>query len=119
MTLIFVTGNSGSGKSTVRDELSRRGIEAYDTDEDEIAQWTNKTTGQITPLLADAHRTPQFLAQNDWKADLERVRQLAEADEAQTVFLCGSIGNEDEVWSLFSRRCSSSRSTRTPCGTGF
>jgi broad-specificity NMP kinase len=103
MSLIFVTGTSGAGKSTVREELSRRGFRAYDTDEHEIAQWTNKVTGEITPLIADAHRTPEFLAKNDWRADPERVRQLAEEGEERSVFLCGSIGNEDEVWPFFEK----------------
>jgi len=103
MALIFITGTSGAGKSTVREELSRRGARAYDTDEHEIAQWVNKITGEITPLIADLHRTPEFLTQNDWTADPERVRQLAQEGETQTVFLCGFIGNEDGVWSLFER----------------
>jgi broad-specificity NMP kinase len=103
MALIFVTGNSGAGKSTVREELSRRGARAYDTDEDEIAQWTDKVTGEVTPLVTNAHRTPEFLARNDWKADSERVRQLAEEGEGGPVFLCGSIGNEDEVWPFFEK----------------
>jgi hypothetical protein len=103
MPLIFVTGNAGAGKSTVREELGRRGASAYDTDEDEIAQWTDKVTGEVTPLLAEAHRTPAFLAQNDWKADPERVRQLAEEGEQGPVFLCGSIGNEGEVWPFFEK----------------
>jgi broad-specificity NMP kinase len=101
MALIFITGTSGAGKSTVREELGRRGAQAYDTDEDEIAQWTNKITGGITPLTADAHRTPEFLAQNDWKADPERVRHLANRGEGEAVFLCGFIGNEEEVWPFF------------------
>ena len=103
MALIFITGTSGAGKSTVREELGRRGAQAYDTDEDEIAQWTNKITGAVTPLNADAHRTPEFLAQNDWKADPERVRQLAKLGEGQAVFLCGFIGNEEEVWPFFEK----------------
>ncbi len=103
MALIFVTGISGAGKSTVRDEFGRRGAQAYDTDEHAIAQWTNKVTGEITPLLAEAHRTQQFLAQNDWRTDPERVRQLAEEGEEQRVFLCGSIGNEDEVRPFFEK----------------
>jgi gluconate kinase len=100
---MFVTGVGGSGKSTVREELSGRGVVAYDTDEDEIAQWTNKATGEITPLLADAHRTPEFLAQNEWKVDLDRVSQLAKEGEERAVFLCGSIGNEHEVWPWFEK----------------
>ncbi len=101
--LFFVTGISGAGKSTVREELNRRGVRAYDTDEDEIAQWTHKVTGVVTPLLADAHRTPEFLEQNIWRADPDRVRELAREAEQQPVFLCGSVGNDDEVWDLFAK----------------
>jgi hypothetical protein len=96
-----MTGVSGAGKSTVRAELERRGFAAFDTDEDEIAQWRHKVTGSITPLLAEAHRTPEFLATNDWRAEPERVRQLADESVGRTVFLCGSVGNEEEVWSFF------------------
>lgn len=87
----------------MREDLSRRGTRAHDTDEHEIAQWVNKITGEITPLIADAHRTPEFLAQNDWTADPERVRQLAKEGETRNVFLCGFIGNEDEVWRFFEK----------------
>ena len=103
MPSIFVTGISGAGKSTVREELCRRGLLAYDTDEHEIAQWRNKVTGEITPLIAEVHRTPEFLLQNDWSSDPERVRQLAEDDEERTVFLCGSVGNDEEVWHFFDK----------------
>ena len=100
MPLIFVTGPSGAGKSTVREELSHRGYRAYDTDEDAVAQWRNRTTGVITPLLAEAHRTPEFIAENDWWADPDRVRELAEGAQ-QFVFLCGSVGNDAEIWPFF------------------
>ncbi len=103
MSLIFVTGISGAGKTTVREELSRRGLRAYDTDEDEIAQWRNKITGEITPLVAADDRTPAFIAANDWIAHPERVRDLAWEGEQTTVFLCGSVGNDDEVWSFFTK----------------
>ena len=69
MSLIFVTGIAGAGKSTVRRELLTARPSPYDTDEDEIAQWRDRATGEITPLLAEEHRTPEFLARNDWIAD--------------------------------------------------
>src|SRR5262249_37857794 len=100
-TLIYVTGISGSGKTTVQAELTRRGYTAFDTDEDEIAQWTHKVNGAITPLLADAHRTPEFLLANEWRAEPEPVRLLANESAGRTAFLCGHVGNEDEVWSYF------------------
>jgi dephospho-CoA kinase len=103
MSLIFITGISGSGKSTVREELTRRGFQAYDTDEHEIAHWQNKVSGEIIPLIAAAHPTPEFIAQNEWTADPERVRQLAEEGNERTVFLCGIVGNDDEVRPYFDR----------------
>jgi broad-specificity NMP kinase len=99
--LIFVTGISGAGKSTVREELSRRGFAAYDTDEDEIAHWTDKVTGKVTRLADAIDRTPEFLARHDWNADPERVSRLAAESGANTVFLCGSVGNDDEVMPYF------------------
>jgi dephospho-CoA kinase len=38
MALIFITGISGAGKSTIAKELSRRGYEVYDTDEDGLSK---------------------------------------------------------------------------------
>jgi adenylate kinase family enzyme len=99
--LIYVTGISGAGKSTVREELARRGYPAFDTDEDEIAQWTHRVTGVVTPLLLEAHRTPEFLSQNEWRTEPERMRRLADDSAGETVFLCGHVGNEDEVWAYF------------------
>ena len=103
MPLIFVTGVSGSGKSTVREELARRGFEAYDTDEDAISQWRHKVTGEITPLVAEAHRTPQFLAENEWWADPERLRGLAREARTRNIFVCGAVTNDDAVLPLFER----------------
>jgi dephospho-CoA kinase len=44
MALIYITGASGAGKSTVRTELQRRGYPAYDSDEDRLARWFSTAT---------------------------------------------------------------------------
>lgn len=49
MPLIYITGVSGTGKSTVWAELKNRGIEAYDVDEDGLARWQNNKTRYIHP----------------------------------------------------------------------
>src|SRR5690349_7464884 len=103
MPLIFVTGASAAGKSTVRAELDRRGFSAFDTDEDAIAQWRNKVTGALTPAAAEAHRDPEFIAQHDWIADPQRICELPDLARDRPVFLCGLVGNEDEVWTLFDK----------------
>src|ERR1700686_4450198 len=98
MALIWVTGICGAGKSTARQELKRRGYDAYGTDEDGIARWVNIHTGEIGQPNGKADRTPQFAAQHDWRVDPYKVRQLAKIGEDHPVFLCGSVGNEVEVW---------------------
>lgn len=96
-------GCGGREVDRLRRAHPRRGYRAYDTDEDEIAQWRNKVTGEITALLDESHRTPEFIAENVWWADPARVRGLAEEAEQCRVFLCGSVGNDDEVRPLFDK----------------
>jgi len=103
MPLIFVTGISGAGKSTVRIELVQRGYEAYDTDEDGIARFVNKMTGAVTGQIDASLRTIEFTHANDWMVDPERVRLLAQRAADRIVFLCGSVANEIAVWDLFSK----------------
>jgi len=65
MSLIYITGISGSGKSAVRDELLRRGFEVHGTDENDIAAFYNNGTGQVAERLNRAEdRTPEWRAQH-------------------------------------------------------
>lgn len=101
--LFFVTGISGSGKSTVRNHLRMRGYEAYATDEDGYASWFDNETGEeYSQRTTSAERTPEFGQRYSWKALPGRVRQLAAAATRRPIFLCGAVANEVEVWDLFS-----------------
>lgn len=102
MSLVWVTGNSGSGKSTVCASLVRRGWTALDADEDGYSGWVDRVSGQIP------HDSPDpvpagWLDRYGWRIDLARVEELAEAARGRTVFLCGSAENETELFSLFDR----------------
>jgi hypothetical protein len=99
--LIWVTGNSGTGKSTVRLELARRGYPSFDTDEDGITVWRRRATGEQVSYPADGHHPETWLDDHGWMINRPRVEQLAELAQEQTVFLCGSVENEDEVRHLF------------------
>jgi len=104
--LHYITGISGSGKSTVLTELKRRGYEAYDVDEagPATAKWHHNTTGFVHPKssVKQADRTPEFLANHSWKVPRQEVIDLAAQAEQKTIFLGGSIGNELELRDLFS-----------------
>jgi hypothetical protein len=99
--LIYVTGISCGGQSTVRAELQRRGFEACGTDEDGMAYWVNEVTGAITRAAGAEDRTEEFTARNERRVDPERIRDLADRGRADLILVCGSVGNEGDVWDLF------------------
>ena len=98
MPLIYVTGASGSGKSTVRAELCRRGFPAYDSD-DGLARWFSNTTGREVAM--PARRDDEWFRSNTYRLPLETVRRLAAELGDRTGFLCGTVGNDNEIWDLF------------------
>ena len=103
MSLFLVTGAGGTGKSETCRVLKKRGYEAYDVDEDGYARWQHNETGYIHPKssIKIEQRTPEFLAEHDWNVPREAVEDLARKATSKHVFLCGSMGNEDELYDLF------------------
>lgn len=103
MPLIFITGTSTSGKSTVAKELVKRGYEAYDTEHYGMSAWFNGKTGKRAAEFNEMpERTPEWLAQHEWRIDVNRVSKLAKkaAAENKPIFLCGGASNEPEVRAL-------------------
>lgn len=105
MPIIYITGISGSGKSTVRQELQGRGYKVYGTDEDGIAFFYHNETGEpVVRRIAPHEHTPQWRSEHTWKVRRETVERLAEANRSEMVFLCGVVANDvDELWDLFDR----------------
>lgn len=104
MPLIYLTGNSGAGKSTIRKELSRRGYEAHDTDENDVSSWQNKLTGKTVERPEfEADRTKEWYDKHDWNMSREKVENLQDVAKDKIVFLCGSTSNADEMIDLFDK----------------
>ncbi len=104
MALYYITGVSGSGKSTVMAELKRRGYEAYDIDTDGFATYYHvgtweKADGGHTA----AERTPEWRAQHEWKVPPEKVQELRDKSIGKTVFLCGVAANDADFWDVFTK----------------
>jgi hypothetical protein len=100
VALIWVTGNSGVGKSTVCQALKRRGYMAIDADWEGYSHWADRTSGQI---VADPPYPPPagWLDRYGWRIAREKVEALAARAAETTVFFCGSVENDDEVKELF------------------
>lgn len=104
MPLIFITGNSGAGKSSVRKELERRGYEAHDTDENDITSWRHKLTNEVVKRPGDENqRTEDWYDKHEWKMSREKVEELVVRAKNKLIFLCGSPTNADEMLDLYDK----------------
>ncbi|GAA1160209.1 hypothetical protein GCM10009630_67930 [Kribbella jejuensis] len=97
MPLVYLTGTSGVGKTTVGQELSRRGFTVYDVDVDGLARWYENASGAEVPMPDD--RDDRWYAEHTYRLPPETVRRLTPA--VGITFISGTVGNEDEIWDLF------------------
>ena len=103
MGLIFLTGIAGSGKSTLFKELVRRGHEAIDADE-KLSFWVNTASGERVSASDHTLTTdPEFFEEHDWYIDVEAVERLAQEAKNKTIYICGSVANEEQVRHSFEK----------------
>ncbi len=101
MSLFYVTGIAGAGKSEVCKELLRLGYEAHEGD-DNLSRFYNNVTGLpvIRPTKA-SERSPDWRDQHTWKMSKAKLLQLKEKATDKPVFVCGVASNEDEYIDVF------------------
>jgi hypothetical protein len=100
MALVWVTGSSGVGKSTVCALLKSRGALAFDADFEGFSHWVDRTSGQI--ITDPPYPTPGgWLDRFAWRISRAEVETLSTRMHDKTAFLCGSAENEVTVWDLF------------------
>lgn len=100
VTLLWVTGSPGVGKSTVCDLLKSRGELAVDADWEGYNHWVDRTSGQVVadpPYPVPAGWLERFA----WRISRAEVESLAARAHDKTAFLFGSVENEVDVWDLF------------------
>jgi hypothetical protein len=79
MTRVLITGMSGTGKSSVVQELVSRGYEAYDLDSLEWSEWIETDpSDELTPARG-----------KDWVWRMDRVRALLSESEGRALFISG------------------------------
>jgi dephospho-CoA kinase len=103
MSLIYVTGVAGSGKSAVQSELERLGYPAFDVDQPEIGAAHNNKSNQIVAVPDANHRTQEWFAAHSWRILRQPVEKLKHEYENSVVFLCGTAGNEKDMSDLFDK----------------
>jgi thymidylate kinase len=89
MALFFISAVSGTGKTTLMNELRRRGEAAHDTDTECIR--CSKQTGK--PIGYEEAKRDGY----DWIYPTEHLQRLTAQSRTKNVFLLGSIDNFNEV----------------------
>lgn len=107
MSLFYVTGLSGTGKSAVLGELQARGYQARGVDEDGYADWINRVTGTPGDF---PHDDPDldfhaWYRAHEWMLSAERIGVLSHeaARSGKPMFLCGTASGDDGAWHLFDK----------------
>ena len=100
MPLVWVTGSSGVGKSTVCALLKSRGELAVDADWEGYSHWVDRKSGQVVTNPPDPVPSG-WLERFGWKISRAEVETLSRKMHDTTMFLCGSAENEEAVRDLF------------------
>ena len=88
----LIDGVSCAGKTTVCNELQRRGYRAIHGDR-ELAYWGDLKTGERVDGCRQAHHA--------WIWDVEKVRALVADQNDAAIFFCGGSRNSDRFIDLF------------------
>lgn len=103
MPLIYVTGSSRAGKSTIRKELQKLGHEAHDTDEDGFSGWVNRQTKVAVKFPPDSIRPRGWLQEHNYILSAEKVTELVGKAKDKKIFLCGIPANDKDFFEVFDK----------------
>jgi NAD(P)-dependent dehydrogenase (short-subunit alcohol dehydrogenase family) len=101
MTLIWVTGNAGVGKSTACTLLRHRDeLITIDADQEGYSRWVGRATAQV--VVDPPYPVPAgWLDHHAWQINRAQVEALARHTHGRTAVLFGSAENESDVRDLF------------------
>lgn len=97
MALIYITGPTCAGKSSLQKRLKLLGYEAYDADEN-ICSWYHNSTGKKVAYPHTVNlRKEDWQEDNTFLMDEVVVQRLYATSRRKTVFILGNATNELKI----------------------
>jgi hypothetical protein len=104
MAAFLVTGNPGSGKTTLAAELARRGLAAIDPDYDaDLSFWQDDSGTRTLKAAGPAQPDEHWLRAHHWVWSRSRLEDRLRDRPEAPVFVCGIALNIHQVSDLFER----------------
>jgi len=90
----YITGASGTGKSTVARVLRGLGIDAVDLDQvPGLSYWRDSDWNRVQPPPTN-RIDKDFIKQNKYQFDVDLIREMVRSNQDGLKFYCGSASNQ-------------------------
>lgn len=103
MSLIYVTGAPGVGKTTLQKEFDRRGFDTRDIDNSQLGGPHNKKTGERVIIPPANKRTPEWFATHEWRVYPHAFTALKDEASDHDIILFGVAASDGEILHVFDK----------------
>jgi len=101
MKKFCITGVSGTGKSSVIEELKKRGIDAFDIDSMEgLCHWRDETLGKRVEYYPGVGK--EWLDKHYYFCDTKKLKEIMDGCDGAVV-VSGLASNQEEFLALFDK----------------
>ena len=102
MKVFYITGISGSGKSSVIEKLAEKGAFVIDADFVKgLTYWIDKDTGEISEW--NPGMTNDWYRKHKYICDKEKLINLIKNSSKEIVVVAGLFNNRSQLWDLFDK----------------